>query len=601
MTNQEKTMLYLTDLPYGINILDIQDFLSKYKDSIVKIITPEMAQRNPSKGSLVIKVLFKDNKSADECRKEMNLKKFRHKSVRIMWEERDTSLRYNTKNNLYIKGIPKTTSPREVYEYFSKFGDIFSCKVSEDDFGNHNGYGYITFYRNEDAEKAIEESKGKSIFNSNNVEISHFQRRNERMANNNENNRDKIYINNLPEKYEISELNELCKEFGNVESCNIYLDKICQNFGIVKFANEKEAQDAKTKLDGKEIEKNGIKKKLIVKSYQTQFEQKQFMMNYYSIKSHEQKGNCNLILKNIPLTAKEEDLEKIFKKFGNITSIRIEKNKIEQKEEKGKFLLVSQGYGFISFEKPEDAKKALEEMDQKFLPGFEGWNKPLTIEFYLTRKERQLIENQDNANISNYYMSPAPAPVQRFMPMMPPHFMPNQFNPTNMQGPFPMPMPYPFFQFNNYNNYGHYNNNYNNNNYYQNNKRRKGKKFYNNNKNYNNNNRNYNRNNQYNNNKEKNEIEKDMKDLEINIENKIDMEEYEGLETDEDKKNYLGEKVYTAIEESQLAVDKKLSSDDIAKITGMIIAIPDNEIIETVQNSSMFNNRIKEALRLLNK
>ena len=600
MTNQEKTMLYLTDLPYGINILDIQDFLSKYKDSIVKIITPEMAQRNPSKGSLVIKVLFKDNKSADECRKEMNLKKFRHKSVRIMWEERDTSLRYNTKNNLYIKGIPKTTSPREVYEYFSKFGDIFSCKVSEDDFGNHNGYGYITFYRNEDAEKAIEESKGKSIFNSNNVEISHFQRRNERMANNNENNRDKIYINNLPEKYEISELNELCKEFGNVESCNIYLDKICQNFGIVKFSNEKEAQDAKTKLDGKEIEKDGIKKKLIVKSYQTQFEQKQFMMNYYSIKSHEQKGNCNLILKNIPLTAKEEDLEKIFKKFGNITSIRIEKNKIEQKEEKGKFLLVSQGYGFISFEKSEEAKKALEEMDQKFLPGFEGWNKPLTIEFYLTRKERQLIENQDNANISNYYMSPAPAPVQRFMPMMPPHFMPNQFNNSPMQGLIPMPMPYPFFQFNNYNNYGHYNNNYNNNNYYQNNKRRKGKKYYNNNKNYNNN-RNYNRNNQYNNNKEKNEIEKDMKDLEINIENKIDMEEYEGLDTDEDKKNYLGEKVYTAIEESQLAVDKKLSSDDIAKITGMIIAIPDNEIIETVQNSSMFNNRIKEALRLLNK
>ena len=599
MTNQEKTMLYLTDLPYGINILDIQDFLSKYKDSIVKIITPEMAQRNPSKGSLVIKVLFKDNKSADECRKEMNLKKFRHKSVRIMWEERDTSLRYNTKNNLYIKGIPKTTSPREVYEYFSKFGDIFSCKVSEDDFGNHNGYGYITFYRNEDAEKAIEESKGKSIFNSNNVEISHFQRRNERMANNNENNRDKIYINNLPEKYEISELNELCKEFGNVESCNIYFDKIGQNFGIVKFSNEKEAQDAKTKLDGKEIEKNGIKKKLIVKSYQTQFEQKQFMMNYYSIKSHEQKGNCNLILKNIPLTAKEEDLEKIFKKFGNITSIRIEKNKIEQKEEKGKFLLVSQGYGFISFEKSEDAKKALEEMDQKFLPGFEGWNKPLTIEFYLTRKERQLIENQDNANISNYYMSPAPAPVPRFMPMMAPHFMPNQFNNSPMQGPIPMPMPYPFFQFNNYNNYGHYNNNYNNNNYYQNNKRRKGKKFYNN-KNYNNN-RNYNRNNQYNNNKEKNEIEKDMKDLEINIENKIDMEEYEGLDTDEDKKNYLGEKVYTAIEESQLAVDKKLSSDDIAKITGMIIAIPDNEIIETVQNSSMFNNRIKEALRLLNK
>ena len=198
MTTQEKTMLYLTDLPYGIGILDIQDFLSQYKDSIVKIITPEMNQRNITKGAFVIKVLFKDNESADKCRKEMNLRKFRKKSVRIMWEERDTSLRYNTKNNIYIKGIPKTTTPREVYEYFSQFGDIFSCKVAEDDYGNHYGYGYITFYSHEDAEKAIAQSQEKTIFGSNNVEISHFQKRNERMINNNENNKDKIYINNLP-------------------------------------------------------------------------------------------------------------------------------------------------------------------------------------------------------------------------------------------------------------------------------------------------------------------------------------------------------------------------------------------------------------------
>jgi len=608
MTTQEKTMLYLTDLPYGITILDIQDFLSQYKESIVKIITPEMNQRNISKGSFAIKILFKDNESADKCRKEMNLRKFRKKSVRIMWEERDTSLRYNTKNNIYIKGIPKTTTPREVYEYFSQFGDIFSCKVAEDDYGNHYGYGYITFYSHEDAETAIAQSQGKTIFGSNNVEISHFQKRNERMINNSENNKDKIYINNLPEKYEISELNSLCKEFGKVETCNIYLDKIGKNFGIVKFSNESEAQEAKAKLDGKEIEKDGIKTKLIVKSYQTQFEQKQYMMNYYSLKSTEKKGNCNLLLKNIPLTAKEEDLEKIFSKFGVITSTRIEKNKIEKKEEKGKFELVSKGYGFISFEKPEDAKKALEEMDQKFLPGFEGWNKPLTIENYLTKKERQLVENQD-MNISNYYMNPGSAPPQHFVPQMPPHFMPYQF-PPNAHGPMfppmPMQMRYPMIQFNNYNNYGqynNYNNNYNNN-FYHNNKRRGGKRFYNKNNN-NNNNRNYYKNqnnNKYNKDKnDKDRLEKEERELQIDIEKNIDMDEYEKLETEEDKKNYFGEKIYNAIEESQLAVDKKLDSDDIAKITGMILNIPNDEIIKTMQNSSLFNNRIKEALHLLNK
>ena len=604
MTTQEKTMLYLTDLPYGINISDIQDFLSKYKDSIVKVIPPEMTQRNLYKGTLAIKVLFKDNASADNCRKEMNLRKFRKKSVRIMWEERDTTLRYNTKNNIYIRGIPKTTTPREVYEYFSKFGDIFSCKITEDEFGNHNGYGYITFYKNEDAEKAIEESKGKTIFGVDNLEIVHFQKRNERMINTIENNKEKIYINNLPEKYEIAELNNLCGEFGKVDTCNIFSDKIGKNFGIVKFSNENEANEAVNKLNGKEIEKDGVKFKLIVQLYQTQFEHKQFLINE-SLKIHQQKGNCNLILKNIPLTVKEEDLEKIFKKFGNITSKRIEKNLIEKKDEKGKFELVSKGYGFISFETPEEAKKAKEEMDQKFLPGFEGWNKPLIIEYFMTKNERQLIQNQD---MNNYYMNPPfnHKPSPNYIPGIPPipnpHFIPNQFHPGmygQMFPHMPMPMRMPMIQFNNYNNYGHYNNynnNYNNNFYYKN-RGRGGKRFYNN----KNNNRNYYKgpNNKYN--KERKDNDEIKEEHIINTDNLFDMDEYEKLESEEAKKNYFGEKVYLSIEESQLAVDKKLNSDDIAKITGMIIEIPIDEIKETMENSTLFNNRIKEALNLLQK
>ena len=70
----------------------------------------------------------------------MNLRKLRGKSVRIMWDERDISIRYNIKNNIFIKGIPKTTTPREVYEYFLQFGDISSCKLNEKEDDTHNGY-----------------------------------------------------------------------------------------------------------------------------------------------------------------------------------------------------------------------------------------------------------------------------------------------------------------------------------------------------------------------------------------------------------------------------------------------------------------------------
>ena len=589
MKTLEKTMLYLTDLPYGINIIDIQGFLSNYKESIVKIMPPEMYQRNVFRGkALAIKVLFKDNESADKCRKEMNLRKLWGKSVRIMWEEMDTSLRYNTKSNLYIKGIPKTTTPREVYEYFMQFGDIFSCKVSENETGMHNGYGYITFYRSEDAEKAIQESKGKKIFGVDNVEISHFQKKNERMINTTENNNHKIFINNLPEKYSVSELNDLCKDYGKIENCNMYLDKIGKNFGIVEFSNEAEAKEAMAKLDGKEIEKN----KINVQLYQTQFEHKQFLMNK-SLRIREQKDKCNLIIKNIPLTSKEEDLEKTFKKYGEITSIRIEKNKIEKKDEKGKFELVSKGFGYISFDKPEDAKKAIEEMDQKFLPGFEGWNKPLEIDYFLTKNERQFVETHD-MNIQNYLMPPNQNTP--FMVNIPPHQYPPAPFPQGMYPPMaphmPMPMRFPMIQFNHYNNYGYYNNN---NNFYN----RRGGKKYNNKGNKRNNYRYNNNNNKYRKDKEKEDEE--YNNININIENKIDFNEYEKLDNDEDRKNFFGEKVFSIIEESQLAIDKKLTTEDIARITGMIIEIPYKEIIETLQNPLLFKKRIAEALMLLQK
>ena len=590
MKTLEKTMLYLTDLPYGINIIDIQGFLSNYKESIVKIMPPEMYQRNVFRGkALAIKVLFKDNESADKCRKEMNLRKLWGKSVRIMWEEMDTSLRYNTKSNLYIKGIPKTTTPREVYEYFMQFGDIFSCKVSENETGMHNGYGYITFYRSEDAEKAIQESKGKKIFGVDNVEISHFQKKNERMINTTENNNHKILINNLPEKYSVSELNDLCKDYGKIENCNMYLDKIGKNFGIVEFSNEAEAKDAMAKLDGKEIEKN----KINVQLYQTQFEHKQFLMNK-SLRIREQKDKCNLIIKNIPLTSKEEDLEKTFKKYGEITSIRIEKNKIEKKDEKGKFELVSKGFGYISFDKPEDAKKAIEEMDQKFLPGFEGWNKPLEIDYFLTKNERQFVETHD-MNIQNYLMPPNQNTP--FMVNIPPHQYPPAPFPQGMYPPMaphmPMPMRFPMIQFNHYNNYGYYNNN---NNFYN---RRGGKKY--NNKGNKRNNYRYNNNNNNKYRKDKEKEDEEYNNININIENKIDFNEYEKLDNDEERKNFFGEKVFSIIEESQLAIDKKLTTEDIARITGMIIEIPYKEIIETLQNPLLFKKRIAEALMLLQK
>ena len=572
MNTQEKTMLYLTDLSFGISIQDIKEFLSKYEDKII-FINPDQNPRNKNnRKPLAMKVLFKDYESANKCRTEMNLRKLRGKSVRIMWDERDTSIKYNTKNNLFIKGIPKTTTPREVYEYFLQFGDISSCKINEDDFGNHKGYGYITYYNNDDLQKAIDESKNKTIFGTNNIEIEHFQKKNERIINSNDN--QKIYISNFPEKYTESDLTKLCSEFGKVENCNIFLDNLCKKFGIVKFSSESEAKEALNKLNEKEIEGN----KIMVKLFQTKYEHKQYLQNSTK-RINEENANCNLIIKNIPLIAKEKDLNNIFSKYGNVISVKIEKNKIEKKDEKGKFELVSKGFGYLSFDNPESARKAMEDLNGKYLPGFESWSRPLIIELFMTKNERQFAENQ-NLN-TNYFMNPNNPPYSNYI------------------GGFPYPYSYPHggpmfpIHFNQYNNYG------NNFNYgFRKNWRGGNKNNYRN--NYRNNN--YRGNKKYNNNNRQDLQEKNYKNEGNEETNKIiiDLTEYNKLEDEKEKEDFLGEKIFKAIEDSQMAVDRKIDIETISRITGMIIGLPDkNEIIEILENPNILNSRIEEALKLL--
>ena len=614
MISQEKNMLYLTDFPNTITIPEVQDFLSKYLENIVLINADQNQKSKEKRKPLAIKVLFKNYESANKCRTEMNLRKMRNKSIRIMWDESDSSITHNTKNNLFFKGIPKSTSPREVYEYFMQFGDISSCKMTEDDLGNHYGYGYITYYNSDDAQKALEDTKDKKIFDSNIIEISYFQKRNERLINSSEINKQKIYISNLPKNYTTENLNKLCKEYGEVKSCNIFIDNLGKNFGIIQFSSESEAKDVVEKLDGKEIE--GVK--LIIKLYQTKFEHKQFLENSTQ-RLNEQNSKCNLHIRNIPFTAKEEDLIKVFSKYGNVTSTRIEKNKIEKKDkEDTKIELVSKGFGYVSFDNPESAQKAIEDLNGKYLPGFESWSHTLIIELFMTKYERQLIENKEELTSLSYFTNQSSQEnipsfsgnmtsvyQQQILPIPLFHF--NQYNQFNQFEQFNQINQFnQFNQFNQYNQFRNYQNqrmnyqpmnsgqfvNYNNNKYRNNYGFQRGKGYRNN----------YNRNNRNNyNNKQNQQKNYENKNKNQNKINKIDLTEYYQLKTPEEQKDYLGEIIFSSIENSPFIQDKNVDIETIGKITGMILELPDrNEIIEILENSSILNSRIEEALNLLN-
>ena len=597
----QKINLILCDLPQGVTQSDIESFLSPYKSGIESI---QINENNPQKA----RATFTDSDLANKCRHEMNQKKIKNTNIRIMREERYfLQKNKDTKNNLYIKNIPNKKDAREIYEYFLQYGDIFSLKVNDNEAGDFPKTALLTYYKEEDAKKCMEQNTNKKIWDSD-MEVQ-YKNQNDKgfynynnynynyhsgYNNNNYKNRNlKINITNLPDNYTDKEISKLCEEFGKCEICDIKTNTRNGKFAIVKFTKESEAKDALEKLNNKEVEN----KKLIVKelhynnhNYNNNFNNYnnynkrpgnfQFFYNFPIPKIEEPYQKNNLYVCNIPPMATKEDLEKTFGQYGPIKNIKLDEDETITKETKEKVKFLNKGFGYVLFEKAEDAKKALESLAGKYIIGFENYFKPLIVENYFPRDKRNITQGTNYYNISNPQMIYSNIPGQ-FIP--PPSYMvpiPMGMNPIPnnqlMQQQYIFPQGNFKGGFRKFNNRGRGGNRGGKNNQRRNNN-------YNNVNNYNNNMNNMNK-----------------KEEEKKIE--FDHESFNKIESEEEKRDFLGEKLFNLIQENKTLKEKKGDSETVGRITGMILGIQDiNEIIDILERPSKLDSRIKEAFELLEK
>ncbi|KAK1784200.1 hypothetical protein P4O66_020687 [Electrophorus voltai] len=327
-------------------------------------------------------VNFQQQADAERALDTMNFNIIKGRPVRIMWSQRDPSLRKSGVGNIFIKNLDKSIDSKALYDTFSAFGNILSSKVMCDENGS-KGYGFVHFETREAAERAIERLNG-MLLNDRKVFIGHFKSRKEREAEMGARAKKftNVYVKNFGEDMDDDKLKEIFSKFGQTLSTRVMTDESgkSKGFGFVNFERHEDAQRAVDEINGKEL--NG--KQLYVTRAQKKGErQTELKRKFEQMKqdgmTHYQ--GDNLYVKNLDDGLDDARLRKEFSPFGTITSAKV-------MMEGGR----SKGFGFVCFSSPEEAATAMTEMNGRVVG-----TKPLYVALAQRKEERQ-------AHLSNKYM-----------------------------------------------------------------------------------------------------------------------------------------------------------------------------------------------------
>uniref|UniRef100_A0A3Q3XDJ0 Polyadenylate-binding protein n=1 Tax=Mola mola TaxID=94237 RepID=A0A3Q3XDJ0_MOLML len=327
-------------------------------------------------------VNFQQPADAERALDTMNFDVIKGRPLRIMWSQRDPSLRKSGVGNIFIKNLDKSIDNKALYDTFSAFGNILSCKVVCDENGS-KGYGFVHFETHEAAERAIEKMNG-MLLNDRKVFVGRFKSRKEREAELGARAREftNVYIKNFGEDMDDEKLKELFGKYGPALSIRVMTDDSgkSKGFGFVSFERHEDAQKAVDDMNGKELNGRQVyvgraqKKGERQNELKRKFEQmKQDRMTRYQ--------GVNLYVKNLDDGLDDERLRKEFSPFGTITSAKV-------MMEGGR----SKGFGFVCFSSPEEATKAVTEMNGRIVA-----TKPLYVALAQRKEERQ-------AHLTNQYM-----------------------------------------------------------------------------------------------------------------------------------------------------------------------------------------------------
>ncbi|EIW51732.1 polyadenylate binding protein [Trametes versicolor FP-101664 SS1] len=313
---------------------------------------------------------------------QLNYSLIKGRACRIMWSQRDPALRKTGQGNIFIKNLDEQIDNKALHDTFAAFGNVLSCKVATDEHGRSKGYGFVHYETAEAAETAIKAVNG-MLLNDKKVYVGHHISRKERQSKIEEmkNQFTNIYVKNVDPEVTQEEFVQLFEPFGRITSAVLQVDDEgkSRGFGFVNFDTHEEAHAAVEALHDSDVKG----RKLFVARAQKKAEREEELRRSYEQAKMEKMSKyqgVNLYIKNLEDDIDDERLRGEFEPFGNITSAKV------MRDEKG----ISKGFGFVCFSSPDEATKAVAEMNNKMIG-----TKPLYVSLAQRREvRRQQLESQ---------------------------------------------------------------------------------------------------------------------------------------------------------------------------------------------------------------
>uniref|UniRef100_A0A7N0T425 RRM domain-containing protein n=1 Tax=Kalanchoe fedtschenkoi TaxID=63787 RepID=A0A7N0T425_KALFE len=324
------------------------------------------------------------------------------KPIRIMYSNRDPTIRKSGAGNIFIKNLDKSIDHKALLETFSSFGNILSCKVALNFFGQSKGYGFVQFDNELSAQTAIDKLNG-MLMNDKQVFVEPYVRKQERESALDKSKFNNVFVKNLSQTATEEDLQKVFGEFGSISSVAVMKDGEGKSrcFGFVNFENAEDAAKAVGALNGKTFDD----KEWFVGKAQKKSEREVELRGRFEQSRKEtvdKTYGLNLYIKNLDDSIDDEKLKELFSEFGTITS-----NKV-MRDPNG----VSRGTAFVTLSQTDEASKALAEMNGKMVG-----NKPLYVAFAQRKEDRRARLQAQFSQMRPVSVTP---PFSPRMPIFPP-------------------------------------------------------------------------------------------------------------------------------------------------------------------------------------